>query len=431
MTALFYVYHGLLGQPLSVVLQDIRTFLDQSEREFVVINFSHLAVGTHETTDHRAFDPIEHQRLMQLLVDYIGSYLYPRNGQSAAELVATPLSQIVNDGPKVLLIYSDEYFYKCENGVCDFGPARDDEHFEKFWYAGAWQGGYTNTERLADQIAGQQTSLNNYLAGGSEEGFALFQTLTVSTDFGDTVSTSAIKCRVGEHLPWWHPVAPTTHLAMKVYLLTFCDEVRTLHELTRPVNNDLPRMLRETFSPADVRPALILVDYFEESAVVSEAIRLNQRDTRAPTSLATRYPPANRYGGSFGNVTVTLTAADETGGSGVRGMLVTTEGAQQSSGEYCGARKEVVIKAKGTTTVKYRPADRAGNMSQWQSLTVRTDQKCDFNRDGKADAADRAGLLNSVRDKSTMFLGDLDEDGRYTSQEWIRCWYHLYYGRPL
>jgi hypothetical protein len=226
-------------------------------------------------------------------------------------------------------------------------------------------------------------------------------------------------------------VLPTTHLAMKLYLLTFCDEVRTLHELSGAVNRDLPRMLATLFPPADVVPALMVVDFYEESAVVSEAIRLNQRDTKAPTSQATRHPPANRYGGSFGDVPVTLTAADEAGGSGVRGILVATEGAQQSSGDYCGARKEVVIKAKGLTTVKYRPSDREGNLPQWQSLTVRTDQKCDFNRDGKTDAADRPGLLNSVRDTSIMFLGDLDEDGRYTSQEWIRCWYHLYYGRPL
>lgn len=429
----FYVYHGLLGRPLTELLQDLRIFLEQSEREFVVVNVSHLAVGTHETSNHRALEANEHQSLMQLLVDYLGPHLYPRNGQTPSDVLATSFGRIVEDGPKALVIYSDDYFYKCddETGICNFGPARYDPHFEQFWHDGVWLGGSTNTEKLTEQVDGQQSRFAKYLAGTREKGFRLFQTLTVSTEFGDTVGTNAIKCRVGEHLPWWHPVLPTTHLATKIALLESCDKTRTLHELSRPVNRDLPRMLRETFAPSGTWPALILVDYFEESAVVSEALRLNQRDTTAPTTSAARNPPANRYGGGFGDVTVTLSALDEAGGSGIAGMHFETEGAQSSSGEWCGARTQLLITAKGLTTINYAAWDREGNSGPEQTLQVRIDRKCDFNRDGKTDAADRTGLLRSLSDGSIMFPGDLDEDGRYTTQEWVRCWYHLYKGYPL
>jgi hypothetical protein len=419
----FYVYHGLLGRPLATVLQDLRSFMDKAEHELVLIGVSHLKTGSN-SGNAKEFTTEQHRLLMQDLVDALGPYLYARDGRTMTDLRAALFGQIVADGPKVLLFY-------------EFGKAKDDplcEHCEKFW-EGTYTtgGGYTETIKMFDsescprppdtasgdlgQFTDQKCKASLHAATGDLAGFRLFQTLTANWQTGALAGT----CKASRE--WWW-LSPLIRLGWSAS----CNETRSLLDLSRIVNPYLPSML-DAIAP--VRPSLIIGDFYEQSALVSEAIRLNQRDTRAPTSQATRNPPANRYGGSFGDVTVTLTAADEPGGSGIRGMLVTTEGAQQSSGEYCGARKQVVIKAKGLTTVKYRPADRAGNMSQWQSLVVRTDQKCDFNRDGKTDAADRAGLLNSVRDTSIMFLGDLDEDGRYTSQEWVRCWYHLYYGRPL
>ena len=425
----FYVYHGLLGRPLTEVLDDIRTFMAQPghEHEFIVVGVSHLATGTNSDNAEK-FTPALHHALMQLLVDNnrLGPYLYPRDGRSTGDLLSTPLGNIVDDGPKVLVMYSDDDFYKYDKQAQKWlpGPVAGDTNAGQFWYESYTSGSYTNTVEMHDELPcprdnpanergqfdDQLCNARQHAAGGSLKGFTLFQTLTANND-------------VALRSFCWH--APWSPACL---VIDRDAGPSTLHGLSRIVNAHLLSMV-SAMSPQ--RPGLVLVDFYEESAVVSEAIRLNQRDTRAPTSQATRYPPANRYGGSFGDVTVTLTAADEAGGSGVRGILVTTEGAQQSSGDYCGARKEVVIKAKGLTTIKYRPSDREGNLPQWQSLAVRTDQKCDFNRDGKTDAADRAGLLNSVRDTSIMFLGDLDEDGRYTSQEWIRCWYHLYYGRPL
>lgn len=423
----FYTYHGLLGERLETLLEQIKEFMAASEGELVAVNVSHLKVGTHKNSS-RVFNPVEHQLLMQMLVNELKPYLYPRNGRSTADLLAIPFGRITADGAKIILSYDG------------LPPATVDPNSQWFWPYELWTspGGYTDTEQMFDaelvpcpregktakggQFPDQQCSATRYSAGSIAKGFVLHQTLTA----GEGVGTNAAKCRASQHIPDW--ALALYKLIEGEELQSFCGKTRTLRQLSNIVNPYLPEMLAAILP---VRPGLIRVDFYEESAVVSEAIRLNQRDTRAPTSQATRHPPANRYGGSFGDVTVTMTASEETGGSGIGGMRVVTEGAQQSSGDYCGARKEVIIKAKGATTVKYRPWDREGNTPDWQSLVVRTDLKCDFNRDGKTDAADRPGLLNSVRDRSIMFLGDLDEDGRYTSQEWMRCWYHLYYGRPL
>jgi hypothetical protein len=419
----FYVYHGLLGRPLAEVLQQFRSLMDGAEHELVQISISHLKTGSN-SGNAKEFTPEQHRLLMQELVDALGPYLYARDGRTMTDLRATRLGQIVADGPKILLFY-------------EFGTAKEDpdcEYCERFW-EGTYitGGGYTDTIKMFDsescprpvgiasgdlgQFTDQKCKATLHAARGDLTGFVLNQTLTANWQIGALAGT----CKASREW-WWLP--PLIRLGWSAS----CNEPRSLLDLSRVVNPHLPAML-DAIAP--VRPSLIKGDFYEESALVSEAIRLNQYDSTAPTSSAARNPPPNRYGGSFGDVTVTLIATDETGGSGVEGMRVVTEGAQASSSETCGARAEILVRAKGVTTVRYQAWDREGNTGPWQSLVLRNDQKCDFNRDGKADAADRSGLARSLSDKSIQFLGDLDEDGRYTSQEWIRCWYHLYKGDPL
>ena len=404
----FYTYHGLLGKPLEVLLQDIRTFLEQSEHELVVVNASHLATGTNDGNDQpfAPGHPEYHHLLIQQVVNQLGPYLYARDGRGVTELLAIPIGQIVTYGPRVLFIYSDGYFQDP-----DF---QADPNSKWFWPSGyASGGGYTDTIRMFDslpcprnapagdrgQFQDQQCKASQYLDAGDETGFALFQTLTANEQVGQN---NAI-CRVS--------------------LGIVCDEPQTLRELAQTVNPYLPTML-EAILP--LRPSLILVDRYEESAVVSEAIRLNQRDTNAPTSQATREPPVNRYGGSFEDVTVTMTAADEQGGSGVAGIVYSLSGSQTAApAEYCGAEAEVVVKAKGTTTVTYHAVDRAGNAGPARTLQVRADQKCDFNRDGRVDRADYAGLRHSLDDRRLWVVGDLNSDGQMSHQEWTDCLYKV------
>jgi len=83
----------------------------------------------------------------------------------------------------------------------------------------------------------------------------------------------------------------------------------------------------------------------------------------------------------------------------------------------------VVVKDKGTTTVTYHAVDRAGNEGPARTLQVRADQKCDFNRDGKVDMGDYAGLRRSLDDRRLWVVGDLNGDGQMSHQEWTSCLY--------
>ena len=51
--------------------------------------------------------------------------------------------------------------------------------------------------------------------------------------------------------------------------------------------------------------------------------------------------------------------------------------------------------------------------------------KCDFNKDGSVTRADLSGLLLSPKTTDGKLIGDLDGDGRYTSQEFVTCFYRI------
>jgi hypothetical protein len=74
-------------------------------------------------------------------------------------------------------------------------------------------------------------------------------------------------------------------------------------------------------------------------------------------------------------VTVTLSAADEPGGSGVQRVTYEAAGAQPlASTTVAGARATVRLTAEGVTILSYSATDRAGNRSATRTLTVRIDE---------------------------------------------------------
>jgi hypothetical protein len=97
-------------------------------------------------------------------------------------------------------------------------------------------------------------------------------------------------------------------------------------------------------------------------------------DTQAPTTNAAANPPANANGWNNSNVTVTLSAADETNGSGVKQISYSTTGAQAGSGIVSGDSAALTISTEGQTTVTYYATDNAGNAENAKTLVVRLDQ---------------------------------------------------------
>jgi VCBS repeat-containing protein len=97
-------------------------------------------------------------------------------------------------------------------------------------------------------------------------------------------------------------------------------------------------------------------------------------DKTPPTTVATASPAPNQYGWNNGNVTVTLTATDETGGSGVRQLYYALTGAQSGSATITGNSVTLKIYSEGTTTLTYYATDNAGNVETIHTLSILIDK---------------------------------------------------------
>jgi hypothetical protein len=110
--------------------------------------------------------------------------------------------------------------------------------------------------------------------------------------------------------------------------------------------------------------------YTEYTTVVSHT----GGDTIPPTTTATPAPPANVAGWNNSNVTVTLAATDNDGGSGVRDITVGTTGAQSSApAAVPGNSTTVSVTTDGETTITYFATDNAGNHETPKTISVNLD----------------------------------------------------------
>lgn len=98
------------------------------------------------------------------------------------------------------------------------------------------------------------------------------------------------------------------------------------------------------------------------------------RDTTPPTTVASASPGANAKGWNATPVTITLSATDNVGGSGVKEVRYSLTGMTKASGVVPGNTATVTIPAEGTTTLKYYAVDYAGNQETAKTLTIRVDR---------------------------------------------------------
>ncbi len=105
----------------------------------------------------------------------------------------------------------------------------------------------------------------------------------------------------------------------------------------------------------------------------SLAVRI---DRSAPASSASRTPAPDASGRNTTPVTVSITAADGQGGSGVQSITVLRTTGTSTTGEtFPGASATFIVSAQGTTTVAYQATDAAGNVEAARSLTIRIEPK--------------------------------------------------------
>ncbi len=97
-------------------------------------------------------------------------------------------------------------------------------------------------------------------------------------------------------------------------------------------------------------------------------------DTTPPATTAKALPPPNAAGWNNSPVTVTLSASDEPGGSGVRSITYSAVGAQTiASTTVTGLVAAVTVFLQGTTTLNYFATDNAGNAEGVKTQAVRID----------------------------------------------------------
>jgi Abnormal spindle-like microcephaly-assoc'd, ASPM-SPD-2-Hydin len=98
-------------------------------------------------------------------------------------------------------------------------------------------------------------------------------------------------------------------------------------------------------------------------------------DLTPPTSSATLTPAPNAAGWNKADVTVSLAAVDNAGGSGVATIAYSLTGSQTlASATVAGNAASVTINTEGVTTLSYFATDNAGNVEAANSLTVRLDK---------------------------------------------------------
>ena len=95
-------------------------------------------------------------------------------------------------------------------------------------------------------------------------------------------------------------------------------------------------------------------------------------DEAAPTTTATRSVEPNAAGWNNEDVTVTLTATDNEGGSGVKEITYSINGGQPTTVQ--GSSVQVPVSAEGETTIAFYATDNEGNIEQQQTTTVKIDK---------------------------------------------------------
>ena len=130
-------------------------------------------------------------------------------------------------------------------------------------------------------------------------------------------------------------------------------------------------------SPTDPTQTFVLSPVLVVPPAIADLdLRLacRNRDTTPPTTTAIAVPAPNANGWNNGDVTVTLSASDEPGGSGVKEIRFSLTGAQGGSGVVAGSTASVKFSSEGNSTLTYFATDNAGNNEAAKTLVVRIDK---------------------------------------------------------
>jgi hypothetical protein len=115
-------------------------------------------------------------------------------------------------------------------------------------------------------------------------------------------------------------------------------------------------------------------------------------DVAPPVTAATLSQEPNAAGWHNADVTVTLAAADQNGGSGLREIIYSVNGAVS---HVHGTHAVIPVTSEGTTTIVFYAKDRAGNTEVAQTVTVKLDKTAPSIGDVTRTAANAVGWNNT------------------------------------
>jgi hypothetical protein len=118
----------------------------------------------------------------------------------------------------------------------------------------------------------------------------------------------------------------------------------------------------------------VAIAYFDGLPLSGAGVAPAPADSIPPATTATLDPAPNAAGWNRGPATVTLTAADNDGGSGVASIAYSGSGAQPvAATTVASASTTLTVSAEGTTILTFAANDNSGNAEAPKNATVRID----------------------------------------------------------
>jgi len=118
-----------------------------------------------------------------------------------------------------------------------------------------------------------------------------------------------------------------------------------------------------------------LVGNVEDTKTAAEATTTVPADAIPPSSMALLSPSPNTNGWNNTNVTATITATDNPGGSGVQQITFSATGGQPiPSTNVSGSLASTTISNEGITNLNFFSSDLAGNVESAHTLPIRIDK---------------------------------------------------------
>lgn len=148
--------------------------------------------------------------------------------------------------------------------------------------------------------------------------------------------------------------------------------LRVLHGEPPPIPNFVDRTVLAPDTPA---PDFATRTIYARVSSLSPFVVAQRKDTTPPVTTATLSAQPNAAGWHKANLSITLAATDNAGGSGVQSLTYSATGAQPiAQTTVNGSTATIAVTTQGTTTITYLAQDVDGNVEAVKTVTVKLDK---------------------------------------------------------